>query len=95
MEATEMELPTIEGRNLEYKKVVPFGEGTILRTNAADVEPDTLEYVRKQMNRGTVTGEVIGQAILFQEEMNREMSIIEEKMASEAGFEEEAFGVRW
>jgi len=97
MEATEMELPTIEGRNLHYIKVgTSSAVPTTLRQHAIRVEPDILEYVRRQMNRGAVTGEVIGQAILFQEEMHREMLTIEEQMMSEADFEEEeAFGVRW
>ena len=86
--------PTIEGGSLVHKKVSEFGESGTLRRNAVNVEPDILEYVRKQMNRGAVTGEVIGQAILFQEEMHREMSIIEEELISKTG-EEEAPGVRW
>ena len=88
--------PSKENRNLVHKKVSEFGESGTLSRNAANVEPDVLEYVRKQMHRATANCEVIGQAALFQEEMHREMSIIEEQLMSEAGFgEEEAFGSRW
>ena len=85
---------TIEGRNLVYKKVGKSDELPTLRENVTRVEPDILEYVRKQMHRATATGEVIGQAILFQEEMDREMRIIEAELTSEIG-EEEAFRSRW
>ena len=48
------------------------------------------------MHRATANCEVIGAAILFQNEMHKEMSIIEEQLMSDAGFEEEeGFGVRW
>jgi hypothetical protein len=87
--------PSKENRSLKYKKVVESSEATTtFRPNATRVEPDILEYVRKQMHRGAVTGEVIGQAILFQEEMDREMRIIEAELMSEQS-EEEAFGSRW
>ncbi len=88
-----MVLPTEYRKEVEYIKVSEIGESETLRRNAADVEPDILEYVRKQMNRGAITGEVIGQAILFQEEMDREIRIIEAEL-SKTG-EEEAFGSRW
>ncbi len=88
--------PSKENRILKYKKVSEFGESGTLSRNAANVEPDILDYVRKQMHRATATCEVIGAAILFQEEMHREMSIIEEQLMNKAGFEEEeGFGVRW
>ena len=86
--------PSKENKNRKYIKVSEFGKSGTLRRNAANVEPDILEYVRKQMDRGAITGEVIGQAILFQEEMDREMSIIEAELTSKTG-EEEAFGSRW
>ena len=89
-----MALPTEYKKEVEYIKVSEFGESETLRSNAANVEPDILEYVRKQMDRGAITGEVIGQAILFQEEMDREMRIIEAELTSKTG-EEEAFGSRW
>lgn len=88
--------PTKENRNLEHIKVAEIGESVTLRRNAARVEPDLLEYVKRQMRRETATCEVIGQAILFQEEMHTEMSIIEEHLLSKGGFEqEEAFWSRW
>lgn len=69
--------PTIENRNLEYKKVISNGEGiTHIRFNAVNVDEGVLEYVRKQMHREEVTGEVIGEAIIFQEgieEFEREL----------------------
>ena len=86
--------PSKENKNRKYIKVVENAESMTLRTNGANVQPDILEYVRKSMSRGAVTGEVIGQAILFQEEMHREMSIIEAELMSKTG-EEEAFGVKW
>ena len=89
-----MALPTEYRKEAEYIKVSEIGESGTLRRNAANVQPDILEYVRKQMDRGAITGEVIGQAILFQEEMDREIRIIEAELMSKTG-EEEAFGSRW
>ena len=90
---------TIESRNSKYIKVVESdasaNQPNLKGANVTRVEPNILEYVRKQMHRATANCEVIGQATLFQLEMDREMSIIEEQLAREAGFEEEAFGVRW
>ena len=95
-----MEQPSIESRNQKYIKPGGIDELTdqpnLKGANVTRVEQDILEYVRKQMHRATATCEVIGQAALFQEEMNKEMSIIDEQLMSEAGFEEEeAFGVKW
>lgn len=88
--------PTENRRSLKYIKVGKSDELLTLRENVTRVEHDISNYVRKQMHRGVVTCEVIGQATLFQEEMHQEMSIIEEQLMSEAGFEEqEAFRVRW
>ena len=90
--------PTNIERNRKYIKAMENDESVVrdLR-NVTRVEPDILEYVRKQMHRATANCEVIGAATLFQEEMFREMSIIEEQLMSEnLGFEEEeGFGVRW
>ena len=76
---------------------MPSGEGvTLFRSNAANVDRGLLEYVRRQMHRATVTCEVIGAAVLFQEEMSTEMTIIEEHLMREEGFEqEEAVRSRW
>ena len=87
---------TKENRNSVYKKVGKSDELPTLRGNVTRVEHNIIEYVRKQMHKATATCEVVGAAILFQEEMHKEMSIIEEQLMSEAGFEEEeAFGSRW
>jgi hypothetical protein len=97
MEAHNM-TPSKENRNLKYIKPVGIDELTdqpnLEGANVTRVEHEILEYVRKQMHRATATGEVIGQAILFQEEMDREMRIIEAELTSEIG-EEEAFRSRW
>ena len=93
-----MEQPLIEGRNRKYIKPVGIDElidqPNFEGANVTRVEPDILEYVRKQMHRATVTCEVVGQAILFQEEMDREMRIIEAELTSKTGEEalEEARG---
>ena len=81
-----MKSPTIENRNQKHIKVSEIGESETLRTNATNVESGILEYVRRQMHRATATGEVIGQAIVFQEEMDKEMSIIEDEISSEEAF---------
>lgn len=88
--------PTKENRSLKYIKVAKSDEFAAqdLR-NVTRVEPDILEYVRKQMHRVTVTCEVIGAAILFEEEMYREMSLIEEQLMREGAEQEEAIGVGW
>lgn len=82
-----MKQPSVEGRNSKYINLFGSGapEGQDMR-NATRVEPDILEYVRRRMHRATATGEVIGQAILFQEEMDKEMSIIEDETLSEEAF---------
>ena len=92
--------PSKEKRSLKYIKPVGIDELTdqpnLEGANVTRVEHEILEYVRKQMHRATATCEVIGAAILFQEEMFKEMAIIEEQLMSEAGFEEEeAFGSGW
>jgi hypothetical protein len=51
-------------------KVSESGEFETLRTNAVSVDRDLLEYVRRQMGRKEITGEMIGNAILFEEEMH-------------------------
>ena len=92
--------PSKKKRSLKYIKPVGIDELTdqpnLEGANVTRVEHEILEYVRKQMHRATATCEVIGAAILFQNEMHKEMSIIEEQIMSEKGFEEEeAFGSRW
>ena len=96
---TKMEQSSIEGRKVVHKKAVVSDETTMPQVglrNVTRVESNILEYVRKQMHRATATCEVIGAAVLFQEEMNTEMTIIEEHLMREEGFEqEEAVRSRW
>ena len=92
--------PSKKKRSLKYIKPVGIDELTdqpnLEGANVTRVEHEILEYVRKQMHRATATCEVVGAAILFQNEMHKEMSIIEEQLMSDAGFEEEeGFGSRW
>ena len=92
--------PTNIERNRKYIKAMENDESIVqdLR-NVTQIEDGILQYVRRQMGCETVTRQVMREAVAFEREMrsmNREMSIIEEQLMSEAGFEEEeAFGSRW
>jgi len=69
MHANATSTPTNEILEEGNIKVSETGESETLRSNATSVDRDLLEYVRRQMGREEITGEVIGNAILFEEEM--------------------------
>ena len=52
---------------------VPTQQPTTLRGKVGRIDRGILVYVAKQMGRSEVTGEVIGEAINFEEEMDREL----------------------
>ena len=64
--------PTIEGRNLEYKKAVGSDEPTTQdMQNVTQIDGGILQYVRRRMHCETVTQEVRRQAAAFEREMSR------------------------
>ncbi len=67
----------------DKKEVVESGESTTLRSNAKAVDRGVLEYVRKRMGREEISGEVIGNAIIYLEEIDaqiqREMRYLQEE----------------
>jgi hypothetical protein len=50
---------------------------TQLRAKVGRIDKELVKYVAKQMRRPEITGEVIGNALLFEEEMNAEINKIE------------------
>lgn len=48
---------------------VPTQQPTTLRGEVGRIDRGVLQYVAKQMGRSEITGEVIGQTLLFQEEI--------------------------
>ena len=65
--------PTIEGRNLEYKKAVGSDEPITpqVSDHVTQIDGGIVDYVRRQMHCETVTQEVRRQAAAFEREMSR------------------------
>jgi hypothetical protein len=55
----------------------PIKPITQLRAKVGRIDKELVKYVAKQMRRPEITGEVIGNALLFEEEMNAEINKIE------------------
>ena len=68
----------LEGKD---KKVVgahePINPTTQVRAHVGRLDKELVKYVAKQMRRPEISGEVIGNALLFQEGMDAEISRIE------------------
>lgn len=73
MEHTSLD-PSTTKVEAKYIKILGSDEPktTILR-NVNRIDKGILAYVQRRMGRSEVTGEVIGEAINFEEEMDREL----------------------
>ncbi len=70
MRGNKTSTPTVYNTAGKNKKVVGNDEPTTtLRSNVEDIDRGILDYVRTRMGRTEVTGEVIGQALVFQAEI--------------------------
>jgi len=60
------------GVNKVVGEDVPTQQPATLKSKVGRIDRGILVYVAKQMGRVEITGEVIGQALLFQDEMEGE-----------------------